>query len=300
MLTNKVTTMNYFTGFLFLVLQVFLHHSTTAQTVSFSDTELERFLINEMCVDTTQNGLLFSNDRSVDVNNDNQIQLTEAESVRYLEIYDLHDSFNIQSINDLQVFPNLEYVKILHIDSLAEVQDLQLPNLKTLWMGSNATLRIVDISNLPNLTKDLRIESIDTLDYLNIQNGSITEYFSLFYSDRIKYACVDSIAAEYDEVAWKMLIGTPSFENCPDILSVRNIAGSKPMLNVYPNPTTGICNIEVEGIIDNAKVFSAHGVETSLEVLAENKVDLGHMVPGLYFLVIESDGAQFTQKVLKR
>ena len=43
------------------------------------------------------------------------------------------------------------------------------------------------------------------IEYLNLKNGNHPDgIFSLFYTENIKEACVDTFAAEYNEVAWHM------------------------------------------------------------------------------------------------
>lgn len=58
-------------------------------------------------------------------------------------------------------------------------------------------------------------EDVFDIDYLNLKNGSFaSNTFSLFYSENIQYACVDSIAAEYNEVQQHIAIGETLSINC--------------------------------------------------------------------------------------
>lgn len=270
-----------------------------SQSINFTDLELKRYLIQELCVDSSNTGAFFSNDLDVDLNNDNEIQLSEAEQVLRLEIYDLQDEYGIKSLLDLNAFKNLRYLKILHNDSIVSLSNFALDSLKTLWIGNCINLRVVDISNLTGLSDDFRVEDLDTLDYLNIQNGSIPQYFSLFYTDNLRYACVDSIAAEYNEVAWKMISGSPTIANCT------SVNGNKPeapaaLLKVFPNPTQGSISIESHLQFDRVAVFDSKGRYRDTLTIHGGIIDLSAFPSGVYCLLFSSEDQVICKKIVKR
>ena len=85
-----------------LFLLVGISHAIWGQTIPFADLELQRYLVQEQCVDTTQNGISFSHDLNVDLNGDGVIQQQEALAVEALELYDFRDNYSIQSLADLR------------------------------------------------------------------------------------------------------------------------------------------------------------------------------------------------------
>lgn len=267
------------------------------QTVNFNDSELKRYLINEFCVDTTQNGTSFSNDISVDLNGDAEIQLTEAHKVKALELNDFPDAYSIKSLLDLNEFPNLKYLKIIDNDSLERISNLTLDSLKTLWISDGVSLKHIDISNLPGITTTLRIEGITTLDTLNIQNGTAANQFSLFYSQNIKYACIDSISAEVNEFsnAGAMQPGaSPSF-NCR-VLTINETNSFSHRILIYPNPANDYVVINTAFRNVNSIVFSITGEEVLNT--SEKTIDLQSLSSGVYFVKCKTPDIVFTKKLI--
>lgn len=284
---------------LLLSLILFPTENVISQIIDFADLELKEYLINELCIDTTNNGF---GDIDADLNNDNEIQFTEANSILNIQINDLEDNYLIKSVKDINQFENLNFLRIVQTDSITEISNLVLDSLKTLWIGSCASLRIVDISNLTGLTEDFRVEDIDTLDYLNIKNGSIPEYFSLFYSENIHYACVDSIAAEYDEVAWRMISGLPTIDNCiPLTTSIQhNETSQNELIKLYPIPTAGIIEINTKLLIETVNIFDLKGTLKNIIPVVNNQIDISHFIPGVYILKIKTENGIINKKVFKR
>jgi hypothetical protein len=272
-------------------------NSGWGQIVNFADLELKQYLINEQCVDTTHNGVSFSNDRSVDINSDNEIQLSEALSVQALEIIDFGDNYNIKSLLDLNEFLNLKYLKIIAIDSLERISNLTLDSLKTLWISDGISLKIIDISNLPNITTTLKIEGVTTLDTLNIKNGTNANQFSLFYSQNIQYACIDSIAAEINEfyVTGAMMTGISPTFNCGGILSVDDMDNFS-QIRAYPNPADDYIIVETKNLKVDIRLFDI----TGNEVLQSNNkiINISMISAGVYFLKCETEGDFIIKKII--
>ena len=270
--------------------------SAWGQTINFTDLELKQYLINEPCVDTTHNGVSFSNDINVDTNGDNEIQLSEALQVEALELNDFPDNYAIRSLKDLNEFPNLKYLKIIANDSLERISDLYLDSMKTLWISDGASLKYIDISNLPGITTTLRIEGIITLDTLNIRNGTSANQFSLFYSQNIKYACIDSIENEIDEFtnAGAMSPGiSPSFD-C-DMLSAFEISDYKGPL-IYPNPTDNYIIVNSDHLNADIRILTI----TGKEVIQSNSklIDVSALASGVYVLTYRMGNSFLTRKIV--
>lgn len=227
-----------------------------AQILNFTDLELKSYLVNENSIDTNQNG---SADISVDLNMDGEIQLSELQSFDSLEIGYFSNSYTIKSLQDLSGF-HFKYLKVLYNDSLTNFSNLQLDSLTYLWIGECYHLKHIDISDLAAI-QNLRIEGINRIDYLNLQNGSVPSgTFSLFYSEDIQYACVDSIAKEYNQVAFHMAAGQLPTINCWTNLTTID---ATPSVTLFPNPSNQFITIESAASINHINIMSSDGKKTN-------------------------------------
>lgn len=282
---------------LYLILSLILPTIGVSQTITFNDIGLKNYLIQELCVDTA-NTFWGTGHIDVDLNNDNEIQAEEAEQVTQLMVEDFGDNYGILSVQDLSHFKNLRWLKLVHTDSVHEISNLGLDSLKHLWIGANYSLKVINISDLHALSEALRIEDIDTLDYLNIQNGSVPELFSLFYSEHIHYACVDSIADEYDEVAWRMIEHLPEFENCSSSTSqVKTV--EKEAFKLYPNPTHGMLHISNNSELIQINIYDIEGRLCRIFNKSSKTIDLSDLSIGLYFVEALKKDKRFTQLISK-
>jgi hypothetical protein len=263
-----------------------------SKTISFKDINLKQFLISENCVDTIGNGTFVTD---VDRNNDNEIDSLEALSVKYLSISDYDNHYNIKSISDLTHFANLKSLWVHNVDSLLGIMNLGLDSITT-FRVNNHNLRAVDISDLIHLS-NIRIENVDSLDYLNIKNGSLAGYFSLFYCENIQYACVDSIAGEYNAVASHMIVGNTPSINCTAGISEKDNDYS---FKLSPNPTSGFLHINTVPVIDKIIIFSVIGNLVDEFMVVNEQVNISELVPGIYFVGINSPQGLIYEKVIKK
>ena len=284
-----------------LCIVFFLTNSALSQIISFTDLGLKSFLINEPCVDTIgyANGV---GHIDVDLNNDNEIQYTEALSVLNLNLghYFNHDT-TIFSIQDLNHFINLRSLDISAVDNLSEIANLQLDSLKSLHIEGCNVLELIDISNLVGLSDELRIESTIGVDYINIQNGSVTSLFSMFYSMDAGYVCIDSIAQEYS-VVWGqgvMLLGALPSINCTTV-GIENRVNVGNEIQIYPNPTNGAVEVISEKHIHEFIIMNSIGEILLQSKNLNNTIDLSQLKSGVYFIrFLTSDGMVIKKTVKK-
>ena len=153
-----------------------------AQIVDIPDANFKNTLVNELCVDTTGNGI---EDDDVDINNDGEIQISEAEAVLWLNVsntFDTPNSERISSLEGLQYFINLQQFKCGH-NSLTSLDVSQNPSLLTLECEYNV-LTNLDVSQAPDLTRlfcqgNLNLPSLNltqnpNLEELNCNDNSLT------------------------------------------------------------------------------------------------------------------------------
>lgn len=278
-----------------------IHSLGYSQSLSFSDPELKRYLITEMCIDTnlTDNNGWWNGSMDADLDDDGEISQHEAMQITNIGIQDHTDAYNIKTIQDLSQFSDLTWLQIINVDSIRSISNLGLDSLHSLWIGANRTLDSVDISDLVHLTKDLRVEDIDTLSYLNIQNGSVAQYFSLFYTEHIHSACIDSIAREYEEVQWRMISGLPAVDSCSRLTS--SIEQTEPMqIDVYPNPSTGEIKVHSPLEVLEVKIYGINGKLISKRKPMNNQIDISSLASGLYQLQFITRNGSVYRKIVKR
>lgn len=151
-----------------------------SQNITFSDPDLLTYLTTKMCVDIDGDGVY---DSTADFNNDNQIQLSEANQVTHFRFNTL--AHNIQSLDGFEHFGNLISLEVTTIDvNYMDFSIWQL--LETLKLSSdidsftfnNPSLThfilqnvsfntsLFDLTNLPNLEKVWIQSSLITDDNL--------------------------------------------------------------------------------------------------------------------------------------
>ncbi|MDC8004240.1 T9SS type A sorting domain-containing protein [Aureisphaera galaxeae] len=136
-----------------------------AQIVDIPDANFKNALINTDCVDTNGDDIP---DSDADTNDDNEIQVSEAEAVIKLYV----DFQNIASLEGIASFTNIEVLfcdfnqlTVLDVsqnpaltfllcasNELTNLDVTQNPNLEQLWCASN-NLTSLDTSQNPNLTR---------------------------------------------------------------------------------------------------------------------------------------------------
>jgi hypothetical protein len=89
----------------------------------------------------------------------------------------------------------------------------------------------------------------------------------------------------------------PNLDGCLNVLSVENMNNFQ--LTFYPNPTRNIINISFDYPIDRIEIYSLNGSRVK-GIEGRNRVDLSELTKGVYFLKIETNGQQFTKKVIKQ
>ena len=113
-----------------------------AQIVNIPDANFKNALVNSNCVDTNGDGI---GDSDADLNNDGEIQVSEAEAVLNLHV----DFQNINSLEGIQSFTNLELLDC-KFNQLTSLDVSQNTNLELLFCYSNQ-LTSIDVSQNPNL-----------------------------------------------------------------------------------------------------------------------------------------------------
>jgi hypothetical protein len=115
---------------------------------------------------------------------------------------------------------------------------------------------------------------------------------------------VDSLTFELsstDNGSWGM--NTPAFFCMDNFISMDGVGfeeiAENDLLNIYPNPSNGIVNIEVKNQNSILRLFDLNGkvlLEKTLN--ASSKIDLQHFEKGVYIIQIQSDNKIQSKKLI--
>jgi len=139
---------------LFLILSLF-SASINAQTVNITDPNFKYLLLNG---NTTADIDGFSID--VDANNDEQIQVTEAEAVYSIHLWE-NNQYMVSSLAGIDGFPNLRFLNVDH------------HNISTLDLSGNPNIRFVQSINNP--VTSINVSENILLHNLECPNNSLTD-----------------------------------------------------------------------------------------------------------------------------
>lgn len=262
--------------YLFILLLTLSFQLSNAQNLSFSNASLKSYLLTENSIDLNDDEFA---DTTIDLNGDNEIQLSEALLVENLVIGLNRETFNITSIQDIHQFSNLKKLTLWGDFGLTEISNLSLNSLQHIRVSDHNSIIDIDLSDLPNL-KSIYLEGLTGLQNLNLQNGSYaSDAFSLFYT-YVEYACVDSISLEYNTVAQHLIAGGSISMKC-----AVGIAENDSALEVYPNPSSNILNFSQE--FESAEIYDLSGKLIKLWSVPKDKISISHLDSGLYLLRIK-------------
>lgn len=333
----------------YLVILFFLSATIQAQIINFPDANFKARL---MLSGTTESIARNANGDfvKIDVNSDNEIDLTEAAAIQFLQI----NSANINSISGIENFISLRglecgnnnlttlpvgalvYLKYLgcygnHISSLTDIENLIA--LEDLSIGSNPLTTI----NLQNLHQLWRVEASDTLlseinlcgtsvdncwaienpnlTALYLKNGIVSNdlakadlqippplhNFEFYNSPLLTFICYDE--GEYDAVLHGIsynttgkTLTTSCDANCS--LSVDDILQNT--ISLYPNPTSGIINIVVSNNQSFNKIIINNVLGQTIMTFGNTTIlDISALTKGTYFVTVETESGEETQRIIK-
>ena len=167
----------------------------------------------------------------------------------------------------------------------------------------------IDIEDNPDLqTLDFKNDIFDGCvpipgqDEPNGGCGFFYEFsFHILNNSLLNMVCVDDIALY--ETSEKQFF--EDYFNNPAITvsntcSLETINNESNLLKLFPNPTSGIINIEVTNnqVINRTSITNVLG-QTILTFENETSLDISSLNKGTYFITIETDSGKETQRIIK-
>jgi len=216
---------------------------TSAQIINFPDANFKNALVNTKCVDSDNNNSI---DSDADLNNDGEIDVSEAVKVNTLSI----DSLSISSLAGIE---NFKYLK--HLDcsfnKLTSLDVQILTNMESLVCGSNqlTSLNVQGLTNMITLSC-----GSNQLTSLNVQG--LTNVITL--------SCGSNQLASLNVQGLTNL----RFFNCSsNQLTSLNAQGLTNVINLYCN-SNQLTSLNVQGLINLRNLVSSRNQLTSLDVNA--------------------------------
>lgn len=262
------------------------------QNITFVDSELKNYLINENCVDTSGNEL---GDRNLDFNNDGEIQYIEAFELKSLRVST--DLYLINSLEDLSLFDSLETLVIDQNPSTLLSVILESTSLKKIRIN-DCGITFVDLSKAPSL-ETIRLESLG-LKYLNIKNGSlINDFFSLFYTTIDSIICIDEIPEEYEQVFEWVNDSSKITTTCS---TVGISETQKGWFIIYPNPSNTELHIETDDNIQllSYQIIKLTGQQVKKGNFTSQLIDISELSSGQYIIELNTDKGNLSRSFLKK
>lgn len=283
-------------AYIFLVIVVF-GFIGNAQIVNIPDANFKAKLL--LADHSPLNAFVFGFDQQafkLDVNNDGEIQVSEAQLVIQLNI----SHSNITDLTGIESFTNL-IVLNCNNNQLSNLNVNTLPTI-TLLQCQNNQLQTLDVRGLTSLTY-LNC-SDNQLTSLYIKNGSNEPSGLAFANNQnLQYICAD----ESQFTAIFNRINQYGYTNCSydatcSVLATEDFDFLSYFV-LHPNPTKNILNINAKttiGIV-SVNIFNTLGQMVVAISNTENfsVIDVSDLKTGTYFIQINSDKGTTNTKFIK-
>jgi len=320
---------NYITFSLLVLVSQILQ----SQTIKIPDVNLKNALLYTMSVDTTGDGVFNS---TIDFNNDNEIQVNEAEAALGLDV----GVFNVSSLEGISYFKNIEilycdYNKLTSIDiskntklkyldctfnQLTKLDVSKNTSLEELYCPTN-NLTNLDVSGLQNLkilefpynkvtsldvSQNTKLASLFTfnnkLTSLNLKNGNNTLLTTFSAKNNPDLTCimVDDIDVSSGNGNW-IKDDIASYSVSCGVLGTDDFENEVQLIT-YPNPVKNVLRIKATyGIkIRAIKVYNALGELVMEEGVSFKQLDVSNLSQGVFIVIIETATTSFTKKIIKK
>ena len=224
------------------------HLFVTAQIVNIPDLQFKAKLLSGTATNhITQN--LAGNWISIDLNNDGEIQVSEAANIRNINIYSSNgSSFQISSIEGIKSFTNLEYLDVSDCPGVLSVDISGMQTVKLASFTNNINMTSANFTGCPLLENiNVSNSAIVNLDISNLPkmniltcNGGKLQTINYAGSTTMKYLlCSDN---EISSIDVSSLVDLYSFNITGNLLTSLDVSNLTKLetLNCPANQLTSI------------------------------------------------------------
>ncbi|PRX13439.1 DUF7619 domain-containing protein [Nonlabens ulvanivorans] len=249
-----------------LILAVLLLSSINCfgQIINIPDPAFKNFLRTELLIDTDFNGTL---DQDVDLNNDGEIELSEAWQVKALNINNTHGITNLQGIESFVRLTGIQLtdtvITTIPVSTLSDLYriDLIRNQIISLDAGNLTDLRYITIQDEPQFTS-INFPQTATIFGINIRNCPLstlnftgpTSVISQLNITDCPITSISSLSNKY--------IGELTLQNT----SLTSLTLDPVASTAYPDVTimgnSNLTNIDVEGNYGDLNILSNTGLTT--------------------------------------
>lgn len=239
-----------------------------AQNISVPDANFKAYLVGN---------------NSINTNMDTEIQLSEAQAYTgYISC----GSLNISDLTGIEAFANITGIEC-YSNQLTAL-DLSNNLALTSVIASHNQITTLDISN--NSSVGVLFIQNNQLTSLNMANGNNVNFTNINTTSNPNLACIQIDDSDTTGYGWS---GNPNkvfdtgvgfSDNC-SLTSKIDEKKANVILNVYPNPTNAIINIELnrEETIEVLNLLGEIILTTSL-TKSHHSIDLSTLKSGIYFI----------------
>ena len=191
-----------------------------SQIVNIPDSTFKDYLLHSYCVDTNGDGYA---DEDADLNNDGEIQISEAEAIIYIDV----DNKGIKSLEGINSFKNIKTIKCQR-NRIKEINITGKAMLETLQISPNTFLEKVIVTNNPLLT-ELSVQRLKNLKYLDCSHNSLKKF--KIETDYFNSKDIDKIDCSYNKISYFQTGGNILLDTL--ICSHNNIKEYVPLFHSY-------------------------------------------------------------------
>lgn len=284
--------------------------SIYSQNINFVDPEFKTLLVSVTPNSEIAKNLA-GNFTKVDTNGDGEIQVSEAENISYIFII---NNQKIKDFGGFQYFKNVNYLNLLYLGSLENldlskntlIETLSLRScynllmldlskntaLKSFTMNNANKLKILDFSANVNLESLYLFDNMLSLENLIVKNGK-TQSFGQETCNypKLSYVCCDESEKDFFLNRNIPNVVTDCMLSIPKDAVIGN-------LTFYPNPADH--QIKFSEKVDEVKIYSTNGTLVVSKKLGQDILSTNELSAGNYFLELKLKGKTFHKKLLKK
>ncbi|PWH84972.1 T9SS type A sorting domain-containing protein [Brumimicrobium oceani] len=175
-----------------------------------------------------------------------------------------------------------------------------VPNVVDHWVAQTNTNTSPVVTQLPDIDPTDNCTAEHYL-YENGTNGATVEHYKIVDGGHTWPGAIFDIGVtnhDFDAstVIWRFF----SQFNSAELLSAKEENQLDKIVNIYPNPSNGTINIDINQSIDQLEIISAQGQILRSLNNVDKSLTFTSVKPGIYFVKIHSKGKVTTQKAIVR
>jgi hypothetical protein len=247
--------------------------------------------------------------------------LTQLDLIQNISLFEL--KCNDNQLTSLDVTQNVSLTRLeCDHNQIANINLSQNILLSELWCGFNPITNLDVSQNLAlyrlhcysclltslDLSQNIVLNNLhcrnNQLNCLNIKNGNNTNINLLWADNNPSLTCIE-VDAGWTPTVMTTVDANVSFNsNCNNFCSTVGIEEQNlNSISIYPNPTTGHINIDLEENNSNVNLHLTNAIGQFIR--SKNYKSNSHITfdldapSGVYFLRLESNGEVITKKIIK-